>query len=227
MVKYSMRRSSDLPGAPHGRVLAWLNDGVRRQQAAWLPCILLLVHVGCSGRPKRIKQPKLDSAATVQRALAEYDQDGDGAIGGAEIEMSPTLRHFDTNGDNRVEPVELTQLISKWKTSRLGLVETYATVTFHGRPLVNASVTFQPDPILGESISPGTGITDEDGTAVVSIPMEERPNEFVTGCRLGVYRVVISKLRDGEETLPSSANTETTLSVHVAPGMNPMISFSL
>jgi hypothetical protein len=105
-------------------------------------------------------------------------------------------------------------------------------VTLNGRPLVEATVTLEPEPFLGDEIKAATGLTNAFGTTSPSIPKEERPDPTLPGgAHFGIYKVKISKIVDGKETIPARYNTETTLGLEVSydePGiMNGNIPFAL
>ena len=182
---------------------------------------------GCSDMPQRIEQPPLDVDAAIEQALAKYDTNHSGSLESSELDASPTLGYFDGNGDSRVEAEEIRSALDFWKKSRLGLVELYVVVTWKERPLSGATVTLQPESFLGEAISEATGETDEEGTARICIPRAELPNPHVSGARVGVYRVIVSKLEDGREQIPAEYNVDTRLGCEVKPGMAPIKRFAL
>jgi hypothetical protein len=55
----------------------------------------------------------------------------------------------------------------------------------------------------------------------MSIEHPQTPRQ--RGVQPGLYRVEVSKMVDGKETIPSKYNTETTLGVEVAQGSPVMI----
>jgi hypothetical protein len=49
------------------------------------------------------------------------------------------------------------------------------------------------------------------------VPLEERPSsDTPAGLALGLYRIRVSKMVDGKETIPARYNTETTLGQEVS-----------
>ena len=54
----------------------------------WL-CALLLS--GCSGRPGRVAPPQLDPTAAAEKAMADFDTNGDGGIDALELSACPGL----------------------------------------------------------------------------------------------------------------------------------------
>jgi len=177
---------------------------------------LLTLVGGCSRFPPPPERPRLDPDEASRQAMSEYDANGDGKIDAAELKKSPPLLEAldmtDADKDGAISVKELCDRMELW-TSSPTIVETQSTtVTLDGRPLAEATVTYEPEKFMGQAFQPTSGVTDATGT--VSIPGQDPK---YPGLYLGVYRVRISKKVDGKETLPARYNTETELAKEVAP----------
>ena len=167
--------------------------------------------------PRRIMPPAIDAKEAGKKALAEYDLDGDGAIGAQELDKAPSLKaaikNLDRNDDGKVTAEEVTARIKAWQKTKVGLISFACTVTLDGQPLGGATVTFAPEKFLGTQIKPATGVTDRNGIANVTIQVERgEPG----GMACGLYRVQISRNTGGKEVIPARYNTQTTLGHEVA-----------
>lgn len=171
---------------------------------------------GCSRFPPAPKRPHLDPARASQEAMAQYDANHDGKIDTAELAASPPLREAlemaDADRDGALTAKELRERMEAWASSPT-IVETQSTtVTLDGQPLAGATVTYEPEKFMGPAYQPTSALTDATGTA--SIPGQDPK---YPGLYLGVYRVRISKKRDGQETIPARYNTQTELAKEIAP----------
>ena len=179
--------------------------------------------VSCSGRPSRIKMPKLDPDVAAAKALDEYDADQDGALSAAELERSPGLKdalpQLDTDRDGRLTAEEIAARLNTWLELDQALHVLPCQVSWRDQPLVGAKVRFIPESFLGDAFRVAEGTTDKYGTANIIHAPEDRPDpEFAQGVRVGIYRVEISKERDGKQQLPAKYNTDTILGLEVAAG---------
>jgi hypothetical protein len=182
----------------------------------------LVVLSSCSQGPAPVRPPSIDASAAGERAIEQYDADGDGLVSGAEMQSAPALKaalpRLDTNGDQAVSAEEVTARIEHWQATGMGLTSFGFTVTLDGRPLEGANVTLEPEPFLGDDIRTAVATTDMFGTGGPSVPKDQRPTAATPpGIALGLYKVKISKLVNGKETLPSRYNVQTTLGQEVAP----------
>ncbi len=197
-------------------------------------CLALLLGLsiaGCSGRPARLKPPSLDADSAAAAALQAYDADGDGLLSTAELAQAPSLKaalgQLDTDGDALISAAEIASRIRGWGQTGAALVTGTCRVTQRGRPVVGATVTFEPEPFLADVIHPAFGTTGTRGMAELSVAEEYRPGPRYTGVQCGFYRVKISREVDGKETLPVQYNTETTLGMEVSPSAVPPYPFDL
>ena len=56
-----------------------------RSNAAFIESFLLLLLVGCIGRPSRVKSPIIDPDKVGQMAIAQYDTDADRVLSAEEL----------------------------------------------------------------------------------------------------------------------------------------------
>lgn len=181
---------------------------------------LPLVITGCSGRPKRIEPPAIDSVAVGTAVLSQYDRDGDQSLSESELHAIPSLQaavgRVDRDGNGNITADEVTRRIQNWQELRVGLMRLICHVRLDGEPLEGASVTLTPEPFLGDEVLSAVGLTDVHGMAPLSIAEEFRVEPNITGVQHGWYQVRVSKLENGRETLPPKYNSETTLGCEVA-----------
>jgi hypothetical protein len=159
-----------------------------------------------------------------------YDKNGDGVVNGAELDQAPGLKAamttLDTNGDQGVSAEEVAARVTAWKGMQTGMTTVRCRVTLDGQPLPGAKVVFEPEPFLGTEIKAAIGTTNPFGDVAPSIPPEERAYpKMPGGANFGLYKVRISKIENGKETIPPRYNTETTLGQEVSyddPAMKHM-----
>jgi hypothetical protein len=148
--------------------------------------------------------------------MARYDADGDGKIDAEELKQSPPLAEAlettDADGDGALTEKEIVDRIDAWSESGTNVVNQSTLVTLDGNPLEGATVTYEPEEFLQPPLESSSGVTAENGYAEVA---GQDPN--YPGLYLGLYRVRISKMVDGRETIPARYNTETILAKEIAP----------
>lgn len=171
---------------------------------------------GCSQTPPPLRAPTIPDDAGEQ-AVGQYDQDGDGAVGGAELDAVPSLKsalkRADQDGDDKLTAAEIKGRVEVWRKSQIGVWPVLVTVQQNGQPLPEALVTLEPESFLGEAVKTASGTTNSRGTAVVRISTD--PDE--RGVHLGFYRIKVSRpAGDGRETIPARYNAETALGAEVA-----------
>ena len=64
----------------------------------------------------------------------------------------------------------ITDRIKSWQASRLGRMSLRCMVKHNGEPLQGADVKFVPEPFLGPYMKTASGVTDQNGVAMLSIP---------------------------------------------------------
>jgi hypothetical protein len=191
--------------------------------ASLAACFLSIA--GCWRGPARVLPPKISPSSAASAAMAKYDTDKDGFLDAKELEKAPALRsalkRIDTDGDGKISASEIAARITTWQESKLGLATVRARVSLDGQPLEGATVTFVPEEFLGSEIQKAMGKTDNSGAAGMSIEHPQTPG--LRGVQPGLYRVEISKVVNGKESIPPKYNTETTLGVEVAQDSPAMI----
>lgn len=197
-------------GRAVGRVFRRVMEGGGRQRPGSLS--------GMSrSAPRRVYPPAIDANEAGKKAVAQYDLDGDGAVGGKELDKAPALKaaikNLDRNHDGKVTAEEVAARVKAWQRSRVGLISMACYVTLDGKPLAGATVTYEPETFLGANIKPASGTTDQSGVANLSIPIQ--PDE-PGGVACGLYRVQVSKQAGGKDLIPARYNAQTTLGLEVA-----------
>jgi hypothetical protein len=191
----------------------------------WLRLILFTLSVasfGCSRYPTAPTRPSLIPGAASQQALESYDTNEDGQIDVEEAKASPGLTQafirIDSNGDQALSADEIADRIRYYKSAATTIISGGVEVTFAGRPLPGARVTFEPEPFLGAAFTDCSGVTDAGG-----ITSLEGPDADFPGIYLGMYRVRISKETKGKEIVPEKYNKQTTLGYEAADDI-PLVS---
>lgn len=193
-------------------------------------CVILLqATFGCSRGPSAPSKPAFDPYGSGSQAIESLDANGDGKIDLAEAEQSPGLQiafsRIDKDGDSAVTADEIADRIRYYKSAATTIVDGGVTVTARGRPVVGAKVTFEPESFLGEAFTSSSGETDGAGRTYMQGADAKFP-----GLYLGMYRVRISMVSGGNETIPARYNTETTLGYEAAddiPNVSTGIRFDL
>jgi hypothetical protein len=180
-----------------------------------------IVALGCSSGPSRVEAPSIDADGAATGALEMYDKDADGAIAGSELDAAPAIKAamatIDANKDEKVTADEITSRIEAWQATTYGIMPLGVTFTMDGQPLDGASVTFEPEPFLGDDIKAGVGETTLSGQVMPTVPAEQRPSsDTPAGLALGLYRIRVSKKVNGEETIPAEYNTKTILGQEIS-----------
>ncbi|HEX3600695.1 MAG TPA: hypothetical protein VHU84_11170 [Lacipirellulaceae bacterium] len=195
-----------------------------------LAAVFLLTISACNSGKIVVKQPSIDASAAGKKALEMYDKNGDGVVSGDELEHAPALKealgNLDTNGDKAVSADEVAARVNAWKAMKTGMTSLRCHVTLDGEPLTFATVTFEPESFLGNEIKTAIGTTNAMGDVAPSIPKEQRSSPKVPGgAHFGLYKVRISKIVNGKETIPAKYNTDTILGQEVSyddPAMKRM-----
>jgi hypothetical protein len=183
---------------------------------AYLVLAMALFLGGCSHVPPRPARPSLDPVSAARAAMDQYDLDHDGKIDANELKKCPALAEamdlMDANRDGVLTLDEITARLRKWKDSSSVVASGSTRVFLDGQPLAGATVTYEPEKFMGPAFESSSGVTDSAGFADIKGHDAKYP-----GLYLGLYRVRISKVQGGRETLPARYNTETILAKEVAP----------
>lgn len=169
---------------------------------------------GCSDAPERVHPPSVDANAAGLAAIEEYDADGDGRIGADELKRAPSLHsamaNLDTDGDGAVSAEEVAARIRKWQEAKVGLITGVSCqVTYKGRPLAGATVIFEPEKFLGDSVKACAGTTSKRGRTGLRIP--DAPHK-IPGGSPGFYRI---KITSPHVEIPAKYNTQTILGCEI------------
>jgi hypothetical protein len=169
---------------------------------------------GCSSKvPDRVPAPDFNPASAAAQAISMYGKDG--VISGDALNKVPALKSAIkrySNGDGKVTAETITAQLEKIKESKVGITSLLAKVELDGAKLDGATVTLDPEPFMGGSISPASGVTNADGVTSLAIDPQARPR----GVNPGLYKVRITKLVNGKETIPARYNKDTELGVEVS-----------
>jgi hypothetical protein len=197
---------------------------------SFLRCLRLIIAgslaavacASCNYGPSRIEPPSIDASGSADEAMELYDANDDGQLSSEELEKAPGLKAaietVDTNKDGNISEDEIAERIAAWQASRIGVVSILCLVTMDGQPLEGATVIFEPESFLGEDVLAGDGTTDYTGAVYPRIPKEKRPvADMPGGMQLGFFRIKVSKVVNGKETIPAIYNSETTLGQQIAP----------
>jgi hypothetical protein len=175
--------------------------------------LFVLFFAGCSNQPERFIPPAIDPAAAGQAAIELYDTNHDGAISGAELDQCPGIKNalpkYDAGG-GKVTAESIASRIRQWQESKIGSMGLNVIVSLDGQELEGATILLDPEKFLGAEVLQASGTSGPYG--MTPIRMKEK-----TGVQIGLYKVRISKLADGKETIPAKYNSATTLGIEVAP----------
>jgi hypothetical protein len=165
-------------------------------------------------RGTRVRPPEIDPVATGAKAIEMFDTDKDGKIDGEELDKCPGLKvaidQVDP-GHTGITAEQIAKRIRMWQKTKLGRMSLRCSVIRNGEPLAGAEVKFVPEPFLGENMPQAGGKTDENGNAMLSVPMAGSSD--LPGVPPGFYRVEITKA--GVE-IPEQYNRKTILGQEVA-----------
>ena len=179
-----------------------------------LACLTILLLSGCSDVPRRVYPPDIDAVAAGSAAMEHYDIDSDGKVSGNELKQAPSLRsaikNLDLDNDGAVSAEEIAARIQSWKETQIALMPIVCYVTYRGKPLAGANVTFEPEKFLGEELKPCVGKTSRKGTASLRI---EDSGLNLPGGAPGLY---IIRITSPNVQIPDQYNTRTVLGAEIA-----------
>ena len=203
------------------------------QFVAWLTsfCVLFLLFsaTGCFWRQEGPEKPPFDPVQSASKAIEMYDDaNRDGLLDAEELDRCPALKmslpRADTDGDGCLTAEEIAERI-RYFSGASTILNGSVEVTLNNQPLKGATVTFEPEPFMGDHIEPTSGITDKRGNTYLKGQDPKYP-----GIYLGFYKVRISKVVDGKETIPERYNDKTTLGYEATDdreGIMSVIQFQL
>jgi hypothetical protein len=177
--------------------------------------VVLAAIVGC-GSPPPPSRPALVPAEVARRALEMYDANHDGKIDAEELKKSPALVALAANlgpqAAGGLTGEDLTRRAEAWLKSPSGLVPQRLLIDLDSRPLAGATVAVEPEECMGPGYQAVTATTDAMGQCCPSAA-----DARYGGLYLGLYRIRISKLDGGRETIPARYNTQTELGLETDP----------
>ena len=201
----------------------YLRQGARSRV---LTLTAIALGVGCNSRPSTLDAVSIDAASAADGAIAQADANGDQSLDDAELAKIPGMlkqkEKYDVDGNGVVSKQEIADRINLWASQGLGVKTLAVEVTLDGRPLPEATVTFVPEPFLGEGPKPATGVTDVNGATKVSVANEHLPEQLqqarLRGLYGGIYRIEVTH---PQRTIPAKYNTATTLGEEIARDAAP------
>lgn len=183
--------------------------------------VTIVFAIGCGRVPSPVKAPRIDARQAAAEAMRLYDADRSGLLEGDELDKASGLKAcmatLDTNEDSKVSADEIESRIRSWQASEVGIASIMCQIDLDGQPLPDAKIVLEPEPFLGTEVQAAEGTTNFEGLVVPMIPAERRPTpDTPDGVHLGFYKIRISKVVDGRESIPDRYNTETTLGQQIA-----------
>jgi hypothetical protein len=126
---------------------------------------LSLVAFGC-GRAITSQLPSYDPAFAASKAMELYDRNNDRKLAPDELGECPALlvglARIDRNNDHTITAEEVqARFVALEQQSDIKTID--LLVTSKGRPLGGATVTFTPEPFMGDGLQSYSGTTTERG----------------------------------------------------------------
>jgi hypothetical protein len=160
-----------------------------------LACLLLVAApIGCT-RSATQGATAFDPSTATAKALERYDRNKDRKLSADELKASSTLSasaaRFDKNRDGSLSEDEIRERF-KAHESLAGKLLFQVSVSAQGKPLADATVTFTPEPFMGEGLQSYLGTTGEKGLCSL------KGRDFKTlGVPNGFYQVHVSQAGHG------------------------------
>jgi hypothetical protein len=195
--------------------------GTEKPCFAVLSCLCAAMLSGCSNRPSAVELPSVDAGDAAAFAIEHYDTDHNSAISAAEMAancppLATALTSYDADNNGDLSAQEIEDRLDRLYGPSAAHISVECTVTWNGRPLRGATVKFRPVEMLGSSIKPAQGVTNDSGVARIAISTEELPDDLkdVSLMQPGLYHVEITH---PTVALPARYNTKTELGFEVDP----------
>ncbi len=180
----------------------------------------IVVFVGCARGPAAVELPSVDGSDVADFAMEHFDTNHDGAINASEMTACPplvvALASYDADNNGELTAEEINARITSLYGPGAALTSADCVVTLNGRHLHGATVKFRPVEMLGSSVKPAQGVTDQSGIARMALGDNDLPDDLKGTALLhpGLYHVEITH---PQITIPASYNTGTTLGFEVDP----------
>ncbi|MGD9632009.1 MAG: hypothetical protein AB7G28_19595 [Pirellulales bacterium] len=171
--------------------------------------VLAAAVAGCNNRPARVGVPDFDAVEISAQALTTYDINHDGRLDSAECSKSlaSTIGRADKDHDGQLTADEIAGRFKFYEEFRAGIVPVFCTISRGGRPVADATVTYQPEDFMGPNAVPATGKTNAAGSTPISMSADHLPSPAHAGVQPGFYRVLVT-LADGTSVSKLDAGVE-------------------
>ena len=188
----------------------------------WCQPVCVLVGLGLAGcssssntNPLESPAPKYDGNAVARAAITQFDKDGNGSLEPGEVSVACPALHqafaaIDGNRDKKLSTDELVKRVEAYGAVTAGSVSVGVIVTVDGAPLEGATVTFVPEPCMGDALKPASAKTNVAGHC----DQFTIDGKTYRGPPAGLYKIQVTK--DGTP-LPARFNTQTVLGRDVYP----------
>ena len=190
---------------------------------AWLPsftiCLALGALTGCNQGPSRVGMLDYDAGGSADRALEQFDSDGNGSLSKSELEKCPgilaALDRFDSDGDGEVSGDEIEERIQNWSERKSASLGITVKVSMDGKPLDKAVVELTPATYMELDELCAKGTTDPTGKARMKIDKAKSSDSLhsLPGIPPGLYSI---RITHPEKTIPAKYNSATELGAEVA-----------
>jgi hypothetical protein len=168
------------------------------QYCAWNVIVATVVFSGCQKQTTQ-EMTAFEPAIAAKLAFERYDQNKDGKLSAQEMKECPPLmegaKRADTNRDGVLTAEEFQKRLNA-AHAQPSLHLFQVRVTSSEKPLRDASITFVPEPFLGERLQSYSGTTTADGLCAL-----EGDNKKTLGVANGYYRVKIVQSEQGIDSL--------------------------
>jgi hypothetical protein len=198
-----------------GRRRSWLKGADPRLVGLSAVGLLSGTLTGCWGGPERVEAPQYDPAVAAERALQQYDTDKDGSLSSKESAAAPALadafEEIDKDQSGSLTGDELKKRIAEIVQDNVGSMSVACVVLKAGRPVPGVTVRLIPEEFVSDLIGPASGVTGQSGIA--NIVAEDG---MLPGVSAGFYRIELSLVHNGRETIPARFNTKTRLGKEIS-----------